>query len=95
MCIYVYIKKRKRGKLFPKNEGISGRRAHTNTQKLNLNILTITYAFLDQKRVNVCEHMVKTAPCESSGKVPPGGCETGRGRSGALLTVCSHTFTLF
>jgi hypothetical protein len=30
----------------------------------------ITDVFLDQKRVNVCEHTVKTAPCESFGKVP-------------------------
>ena len=31
----------------------------------------ITDVFLDQKRVNVCEHTVKTAPCDSFGKVPP------------------------
>ena len=30
-----------------------------------------TDVFLDQKRVNVCEHTVKTAPCDSFGKVPP------------------------
>ena len=31
----------------------------------------LTDVFLDQKRVNVCENMVKTVPCESFGKVPP------------------------
>ena len=39
----------------------------------------ITDVSLVQKRVNVCEHMVKMAPCESFGKVPPEGCKTGRG----------------
>ena len=34
----------------------------TNTQKLNRNILTIIDDFLDQNRVNVCEHMVKMVP---------------------------------
>ena len=49
------IKNRKRkGKLLPKNEEISGRKAHTNTWKLNWNILMFTDVFLDQKRVNVC-----------------------------------------
>ena len=40
----------------------------------------ITDVFLNQKRVNVCEQTVKTAPHESSLTV---------------FTVCSHTFTLF
>jgi hypothetical protein len=31
----------------------------------------ITDVFLDQTRVNVCEHMVKTALHDSFGKVPP------------------------
>ena len=31
----------------------------------------ITDVFLDQKKVNVYEHMVKTAPRDSFGKVPP------------------------
>ena len=30
--------------------------AHTNTQKLNRDILTGTAIFLNRKRVNVCEH---------------------------------------
>ena len=42
-----------------KNEEISGGKAHTNTQKLILNIFTITDVFLNQNRVNVYEHMVK------------------------------------
>ena len=33
-----------------------------HTRKLNLNILTNTDVFLNQKRVNVCEYTVKTAP---------------------------------
>ena len=35
--------------------------------------------FLDQKRVNVCEHMVKMASHENFLKVLPGGCKKGRG----------------
>ena len=35
---------------------------HTNTQKLNSYNSTITDVFLNQKRVNVCEHTVKMAP---------------------------------
>ena len=41
---------------------ISRWKAHTNTWKLNWNVSMITDVFLDQKRVNVCEHMVKPAP---------------------------------
>jgi hypothetical protein len=37
---------------------------HTSTEKLNINVLTITDVFLDQKRVNACEHMVKTGRWE-------------------------------
>ena len=44
---------------------------HTNTQKLNRKVSTITDVFLDQKRVNVCEHTIKMEPHESFGKVPP------------------------
>ena len=33
-------------------------KAHINTWNINWNVLTITDVFLDQKRVNVCEHMV-------------------------------------
>ena len=35
------------------------------------NISMITDVFLNQKRVNVCEQMVKMAPRKSFGKVPP------------------------
>ena len=31
----------------------------------------ITDFFLDQKRVNVCEHTVKTVPHKSFGEMPP------------------------
>ena len=34
----------------------------SHTRKLELNILAIIDAFLDQKRVNVFEHTVKTVP---------------------------------
>ena len=39
----------------------------------HINLLTITDVFLDQKRVNVCEHIVTMVPCESFRKKPPGG----------------------
>ena len=58
---------------------ISRWKAHTNTWKLNWNISTITDTVLDQKRVNVCEHTVKTGPHDRFGKVPP---EWMRGRMG-------------
>ena len=38
---------------YRKNEQISGQKAHTNTQKLNWNVSTITDVFLNQKRVNI------------------------------------------
>ena len=44
------------GKLLPKIEEITGGKAHINTRKLNRNILMVTDIFLNQKRVNVCEH---------------------------------------
>ena len=31
----------------------------------------ITDVFLDQKRVNVCDHRIKMALCDSFGNVPP------------------------
>ena len=39
-----------------KNEEISRGKANTNKRKLIRNISTITDVFLNQKRVNVCEH---------------------------------------
>jgi hypothetical protein len=49
------IRKRK-GKLLTKIEEITVGKAHANTQKLNQNILTVTAIFINQKRMNVCEH---------------------------------------
>ena len=54
--------RKRKEKLVSKNEEVSGQEAHTNTRKLNWNISTITDDFLDQKRVNVCEHTVNTVP---------------------------------
>ena len=62
--------RKRKGKLLPKNEEISGRKAHTNTRRLNRNISTITDAFHDQKIVNACEHTVKTAPRASALSFP-------------------------
>ena len=31
----------------------------------------MTDVFLDQKKVNVCEHKIKTVPCDSFEKLPP------------------------
>ena len=57
LCYYIFCStkngKRKR-KLLPKNGG----KARSNTWKLILYISLITYVFLNQKKVNVCEHMV-------------------------------------
>ena len=61
--------RKRKGKLLLKTEEISGRKAHTNTPKLNWNVLTITDVFLNQMRVNLFEHMVKTGPCESFEKL--------------------------
>jgi hypothetical protein len=44
---------------------------HTWTRKLKLNVSTITHFFLDQRRVNVCEHTVKKMPRDSFRKVSP------------------------
>ena len=52
---------------------------HMQTHGNNQNILTVTDVFLNQKRVNVCEHTTKMASLESFRKVSPGGCE-GNGR---------------
>ena len=50
--------RKRKGKILLKNVEISGRKEHTNKHRLKLHILTITDVFLDQKRVNTCEHMV-------------------------------------
>ena len=51
-------------KFLLKIEEISGGKPHTNPQKLIRNISPIIDAFLNQKRVNVCEHTVKVASRE-------------------------------
>jgi hypothetical protein len=68
--------RRRKGNLSLKNEQISEWKSRTETWKI---YFAITNAFLDQKRVNVCEHAVMMASRESFWKVPPGGCETGGG----------------
>ena len=50
-----------KGKLLLKIEEISEGKADTNTWKLIQKILTITDAFLNQKRMNVCEHTTQMA----------------------------------
>ena len=45
----------------------------------------ITDVFLDQKRVNLCEHMVKAATRDSFEKCHQGGCKTGRERGGGKI----------
>ena len=42
----------------------------------------ITDVFLDQKRVNVCEHMVKTAPHNRFGSATKVDARQDEGRSG-------------
>ena len=42
-----------------KNQEISRGKAQTNARKLIENIFMVTEVFLNQKRVNVCEHTVK------------------------------------
>ena len=39
--------------------------------EVHRNVSTIADVFLDQKRVNVCEHLVKTTPCDRFEKIPP------------------------
>ena len=72
--MYVCIYRKRKGKLLLKNKEISGRKACTNTD-----------VFLDQKRVYVCEHMVKKAPRESFIKLPPGGLRERKGEDGGKV----------
>ena len=44
-------KEKKKGKFLPKNEEISERKSHTNTQKLDRNFSMITDVFLNQKKL--------------------------------------------
>ena len=78
-CINTKIGKQ-RGNSYRKNEEISRWKAYTNTWKFNWNILTITDVFLNQKRVNVCDHMIKMGKRESFGKVPLEGSAKQEGR---------------
>ena len=61
-----YTKKgTKRGNTKKKNEEVSRWKAQINqkrTQKLNWYVSTFTEVFLNQKRINVCEHTLKMAP---------------------------------
>ena len=73
----------------------------TGIRKLNRNILMVTVVFLNQKRVNVCEHTTKMASLISfqislhpSLSQPPLVAPFIK----SLVTpslLCSHTFTLF
>ena len=54
-----------KGKLLLKIEEISRGKTHTKTRKLIQNILMITDFFLDQKRVNFCEHTIKITSHEN------------------------------
>ena len=47
---------KRKGNLLPKNEEISGGKSHTNTRKHIWYISTIIDVFLNQKRLDVCEH---------------------------------------
>ena len=64
VCVYIYIQQNK-GKesenSYRKFKRSQQDRAHTNTWKLNRNILMDKAVFLNQKRANVCEHMTKMA----------------------------------
>ena len=72
-----------KGKLLLKIDEIFGGKAHTNIWKLIWNILMVTDVFLNQERVNACEHTTKMVSLESFCPID------------AIFVVCSHTFTLF
>ena len=65
-------------------------RKGTHTQKkLIWNILKVTDIFLNQKRVNVCEHTAKMVSLEFL-KGATRGCKRGRWGRGAIFTMYSH-----
>ena len=70
-------------KLLPGIEEITEEQAHTNTRKLYRDISTGTAVFLNQKRVNVCEHTTMKASLVCLRKVPPG---VARGMDGGKLS---------
>ena len=49
-CIIIQKNRKRKGKLLPKNEEISGQKAHTNTWKLDQSLSTTADVFLNQKR---------------------------------------------
>ena len=57
----IFEKTQNKGKLLPKIEEITLGQVHVNTQKLNLNNLMVTAVFLNQKRVNLWEHMTRSS----------------------------------
>ena len=57
--ILFHKNRNRKRKLLLKNEEISGCKSQINTWKLNCYILTF---FLNQERVNVCEHMIEMVP---------------------------------
>ena len=84
----------------PGIEEITKGQAYTNTRKLYRDVSTGTAVFLNQKRVNVCEHTTKTASLKSLRKVPPGGCvpqynihiKLSRINSRQQLNICQHEY---
>ena len=81
---------KEKGNSYQENEEIYGWKSHIKIRKFNWYISTITDVFLDQKKVIVCEHTVKTATreCLQSGTFPILS-------RGAIFTMYSYTFTLF
>jgi hypothetical protein len=63
-----------------KIKGVSNNMARDCTLKINRDVLTLLKVFVNQKRVNICEHIVKMVPHDLPG---------------TIFTVGSHTFTLF
>jgi hypothetical protein len=66
--MYNTVNTKRKGNLLPESEEIF-ERTHKHTETCNIS--AITDAFLDQKRVNVCEHMVITAPIHWSSSNSP------------------------
>ena len=66
------------------------------TQKLNWNVLTIIDVFLNQKRVNTCDHTVKEFFLLILMFIfPLTWTHFQKLSSDAIFVVCSQTFTLF
>ena len=75
----------KRGNSYSRNIEVSRLKAQINeksTQKFNWHVLTFTVVFLNQKGINLCEHIVKMMPVLSKshqGKEQEEGTCTGDG----------------